>query len=73
MWHDDIKFFMETSNTIDAFLYIEDMGLVIFFGYDDKGHRTSYAMCLKWEEEKSHSSKSIFIFVEDFGHTSKSD
>lgn len=40
----DAKLFVVTSNVINVLLYIEDMGLVTFFGHNNEGHYTNCAM-----------------------------
>lgn len=34
----DVKSFMTTFNAIDALLYIDNIGMVTFYGRNDEGH-----------------------------------
>lgn len=53
MWHTNgstkivttnAKPFVVTSNTVNAILYMDDMGLMTFYGHDNEGCCTSYKM-----------------------------
>lgn len=66
-------FFIVTSNIVDTLLYIENMGPVTFFGYNNKSYHTSYAMTQRLDKSDDQSLRSIFIFADEFGHSSNND
>lgn len=69
----NVKPFVVTFNTADALLYIDDMGLMTFYGWDDEVHCTSYAMTQVPQIQETNFLGLIFTFAEDFGHYSYSD
>lgn len=67
------KCFVVTFNTVDALLYMEDMGPMTFYGCNDKSHHLSYAMAEGSPIQDNNLSGPIFTFAKDFEQDSDDD